>query len=767
MSAPSGEVIEEEEEPATSGKVTIDRPTYDELQFEETFHPLGYQRLKLSIPEPIRSHLIPPLTLKEWKEFLLVRLPILRWLWEYRHPSLFGDVISGVTVGIMHIPQGMAYAVLANVPPVYGLYVSFLPPMVYSLFGTSRQISIGTLAITCLMVGNAQSKYIHNNPSLCEVYNETTGENTTSELYDCPAALDVVFTITFVTGLIMIVFGALQFGFITIFLSDALVSGYTTGAAVHVFSSQLRHIVGLSSSAVKVEPGLFQLPQKWFKILQQVFSGNTNWTAVIITVLCITFLIIMKVVNKQFYKIRLYRKVPIPIPSQLIVVIVATAISAGFSLHEKRNIIIVDHIPTGLPPFTPPKPSYMFPVLLDSFIIAVVSYSIAISLSKVFANKHGYTVVPNQEFLAHGITNFVTSFFSCFVSTGSLSRSVIQDTTGGNTQLVSFISSSILIVVLLWVGPLFEPLPTAVLASVIVVALYGMFKQVKDIRKYYKLCVPDMMVWIVVFIATVLLGVDVGLVIGIEFSLFLIIMRLVLPTTAVLGKAGDTEIYRDQLYFKRIHQIPGVLIFRFIAPLCYTNVSVFKSRLSKASGIDPALCGNKEQKKGCLQLASSKIAQTLPSGTKFRHRRLVELDHHDDVDDDVTIETNHVQGGVQLNLSQSESEGAIHSIVLDMSPVSFIDSAGANTIKYIVSRYSTCNVQVLLAATTKNNREMLIRSGFMDEFGKEWLFPSIEDAATFAARGKRVVSAAKRPLFKDDASNSQALQAVASVNYTT
>ncbi|CAI8015476.1 Solute carrier family 26 member 6 [Geodia barretti] len=194
--------------------------------------------------------------------------------------------------------------------------------------------------------------------------------------------------------------------------------------------------------------------------------------------------------------------------------------------------------------------------------------------------------------------NIIGSFFSSFMAAASLSRSLIQSN-GGKTQLVGFVSSAIILVVLLWLGPLFEPLPRAVLAATIWVALWGMFKQVKHIWTYYKLSPYDVVIWVVVFVATVLLGVDNGLIVGVAGSLFIIVFRVVLPHSSVLGQARDTEIFRNLKNFQ-VDAIKGVLIFRFMAPICFVNAAVFRSRLELECDLHKRRPPGGEEK-GCLQ----------------------------------------------------------------------------------------------------------------------------------------------------------------------
>jgi MFS superfamily sulfate permease-like transporter len=316
-------------------------------------------RLKEALPpEPVRSALTPPLTREAWLEFVLVHVPILRWLLSYQASFVISDLVSGITVAIMHIPQGLAYALLADLPPVYGLYASFMPPIIYSFFGSSRHVSVGTFAVVTLMIGNSINKILSQDPLLQGCLGNGPGNDTdftsghgsglasgdgsmlpcgvgvmapSNASVDCDAEkASIAITIALVSGVIMLLMGLFQLGFISIFLSESLVSGYTTGAAVLVFTSQLTHILGISN---KVPPGLFQVPRTWTKSFS--ILPTTNLATLLISLVSIAALIGFKFLNKWLKKktipIVVYSrgqrkwcvkrvKWTIPIPAPLVVV---------------------------------------------------------------------------------------------------------------------------------------------------------------------------------------------------------------------------------------------------------------------------------------------------------------------------------------------------------------------------------------------------------------------------------------------------------------
>jgi len=445
----------------TSG-IGINRQRLDEAQFEAGFLPVKRTAVRTRLKEmvaplePVLVTMKPPLNRKEWLEFLLVHLPFLKWVWGYRPKFLFGDIVAGITVAIMHIPQGLAYALLANLPAVYGLYASFMPVIVYSFLGTSKHISVGTFAVVQLMIGNSIERILNSNnlmecvdgrgnitdeESIDNFTVEYGGRNTTCG----EIKVDIAITLAFMSGVIMVVMGLLKLGFISIFLSEPLVSGYTTGAAVHVFTSQLRHITGID---VNVPPGILRVPNTWIQTFGKITEINV--ATLIVSIISIAVLIGFKITNFFLGKVKLpiptyskrerswrVKKIkwPIPLPSQLIVVIFATIISYFAQLNERYEVGIVEKVPRGAPPISVPIAEYVGSTIVDAFVISIVTFSVTISLAQVFARRFEYGIHSNQEFIAYGIMNVIGSFFSSFNAAGSLSRSTIQANSGGRTQV--------------------------------------------------------------------------------------------------------------------------------------------------------------------------------------------------------------------------------------------------------------------------------------------------------------------------------------------
>ncbi|KAL5501938.1 hypothetical protein EMCRGX_G008621 [Ephydatia muelleri] len=392
-------------------------------------------------------------------------------------------------------------------------------------------------------------------------------------------------------------------------------------------------------------------------------------------------------------------------------VIFSTAVSSGIDYENRWNGTVVGTVATSLPPISLPRPEYMLASLPDAILIAIVTFVTSISAANLLAKKFDYTIDSSQELVAYGISNVIGSLFSSYCATGNITRSGFQANAEGKTQFASLVSSLVLCVILVSLVSLFKSLPQAVIGVIVCVGLLRLFRQFKDVLTFYRLSTPDLLAWLVVFIATVLLGVDLGLVVGLSFSLMIVIVRVALPYTAILGQVPGTEIFQNINDFDKINTIPGLLIFQFHAPLCIVSSYVFRRRLELAAQLDRRQWEKKNE--GIFKKLIIKLS------------RFCEKD-----------------GSVVYNAEVTPSfSDTLHTIVVDCGTIGFCDAGGVNTLTQIVQDFSVAGIQVVFAAMTKKNRDMLERSGFFKKFGEEWLFPTIKDAVEFAKGGTNLLQA--------------------------
>ncbi|XP_046743379.1 solute carrier family 26 member 6-like isoform X3 [Diprion similis] len=653
-------------------QLQVERPLYEQDALNRAYH---YERPKNSFvrnaKESVKS--------KSCGSCITSTIPALNWLRNYEwKKDICSDLISGLTVAIMHIPQGMAYALLGNVPPVVGIYMAFFPVLVYFFLGTSKHVSMGTFAVVCLMTGKAVTAHATFPDALAQsnVTNPTLASDVPVVTY---TPIEVATTVTFMVGILQLAMYLFRLGIISTLLSETLVNGFTTGAAVWVLISQIKDLLGLQLPKQK---SMFKLIFSCIDIFNEL--PNVNIAAAIIS----TVAIIIMVFNNEIIKPYIAKRCSIPIPIELVAVVTGTLISNYGNLPEVYNIRTVGDIPTGLPIPKPPSFSLLPAIAFESIAITMVSYTITMSMALIFAQKLNYEVNSNQELLAMGSSNIVGSFFSCMPVTASLSRSLIQQTTGGKSQLASIVSCGILLTILLWIGPFFEPLPRCVLASIIVVALKGMLLQACELKKFWKLSKLDAAVWIVTFLAVVLVNIDIGLVVGLLVSLTSIFVQSIKPYTCLLGHIPNTDLYLDLRRFKGTTELCGIKIFHYCGGLNFANSGHLKSELFKLVGV-------------------------VPREVVEERRKLAKK-------------------GLYPDPLGSEDKEALRCIILDLSALSYIDPSGINTLRFLTTEFEKIEIPVYLAGCSGPVFEQIVKCDqFQNKEPSFKIFVGVHDAVTF------------------------------------
>jgi SulP family sulfate permease len=470
-------------------------------------------------------------------------IPILDWLPNYKNEWLKGDIGAGLTVGVMLIPQGMAYAIIAGLPAVYGLYASIVPILIYAVFGTSRQLAVGPVAMVSLLTATAVGSF----------------QGLSSSDYIAYAIL-----LALMVGVIQFLLGLFRLGFLVNFLSHPVISGFTSAAALIIGLSQLKHLLGIdldrSHHINEIILGAFEK------------MGEINWIAFGIGLVGILIIIGIKKINKS-------------LPSQLFAVIFGIAIVSLFNLGAGENAVkIVKEIPATLPKFEVPFINLDIIQLLIpmGLTIALVSFMESIAVAKAIQTKHrDYKVIPNQELLSLGLANIFGSFFQSFATTGGFSRTAVNDQAGAKTGLAAIISAVLIIITLLFLTPLFYNLPNAILASVIMVAVFGLI-DFKEAIHLWKSNRTDFFLLLATFIATLTIGIEKGIGLGVILSLVMVILKTTRPHVAVLANIHGTHFYRNiDRFGEDVILKEDILIVRFDAQLYFANTSFFKDKLEE------------------------------------------------------------------------------------------------------------------------------------------------------------------------------------------
>lgn len=464
-------------------------------------------------------------------------IPALQWLPNYNKEDLSGDVSAGMIVAVMLIPQGMAYAMLAGLPPVIGLYSATIPLFVYALLGSSKQLAVGPVAIVSLLVFSGVS---------------SLAEPGTDEY------IAYVFLLSLMVGVIKLILGLLRLGVLVNFVSHAVISGFTSAAAIIIGLSQLNHLLG------------FELPQSenvfvLLLLAAQQFSGIHPLTF-LLGLGSIAVMVFLKRVAPRF-------------PAPLLVVAGSTLIVYLFQL-DQWGVKIVGDIPKGIPRFSLPAFSMesitsLFPIALT---IAFIGYMESIAIAKAIASKENYQVDANKELRALGLANIVGSFFSSYPVTGGFSRSAVNYQSGARTGLASMITVFLIFLTLLFFTPVFYYLPRTVLAAIIMMAVFGLI-DVKEAKRLFQLKKVDGWTLLITFVATLVLGIEDGILLGVAVSLLVFIARSARPHTAVLGDLSKQNVFHNIAHDPEVKTEEDILIFRMDASLYYPNMAFLEEKL--------------------------------------------------------------------------------------------------------------------------------------------------------------------------------------------
>uniref|UniRef100_A0A914WQB0 STAS domain-containing protein n=1 Tax=Plectus sambesii TaxID=2011161 RepID=A0A914WQB0_9BILA len=462
-------------------------------------------------------------------------------------------------------------------------------------------------------------------------------------------------------GIVQLLMAVFRLSFLTAYLSDQLIGGFTTGAACHVFASQLNKVIGVP---VKKYNGLFDL----YYTLRDIVEGvpHTNMPTLVVSIVAFIFLL----VGKEIINPKVRKHSPVPIPFELIAVIVATAASHFFNFEGEYKISVVSHIPTGFPEPKLPRLDLIPQLLGDAVSVAVVTFVVTVSVGKLFAKKHGYVIDSMQELRALGAIQCIVSTLSCHPASGGLTRSVLNSQIGVKTQISCLFSGSLLLVVILWLGPLLEPLPMCVLSCIIIIALKGMFMQLLDLKTLWPVSKIDFAIWLVSFVATAGWDVTEGLIISVVFALFTVIFRLQWPKTVELGRLPHSDLYRDVTRYNAADLVEGVRVMRFDSPLLFTNIEIFKRRAHKL--VEPR-------------------EQPVKNGSR-----------------------------------------PVKALVIDGSGFTCIDCMGVGALKEVSQEMKSKGVKVYFASCKAPVRDLFESSGFYEVVPKARFYPSIHDAIIYA-----------------------------------
>lgn len=567
--------------------------------------------------------------------------PILEWGRSYNLRKFRGDLIAGLTIASLCIPQDIGYSKLANLPPQYGLYSSFVPPLIYAFMGSSRDIAIGPVAVVSLLLGTLLRK--EYDPDKEEEKNEY---------------LRLAFTATFFAGITQATLGVLRLGFLIDFLSHAAVVGFMAGAAITIALQQLKGFLGIKN---------FTKDTDIISVMKSVFESihhGWNWQTIVIGASFLTFLLVAKYIGKKNKKLFW-----VPAIAPLISVVLSTFFV--YITHANHDgVAIVGHIEKRINPPSLDKIYFSGENLLKGLRIGAVAGMIAlteaVAIGRTFASMKDYQVDGNKEMVALGTMNVIGSMTSCYVATGSFSRSAVNYMAGCQTAVSNIVMSFVVFLTVKFLTPLFEYTPNAILASIIISAVIGLIDYDAAIL-IWKIDKLDFVACLGAFLGVVFKSVETGLLIAVAISFAKILLQVTRPRTAILGKIPMTNVYRNVGQYPEATKVPGVLIVRVDSAIYFSNSNYTKERILR-----------------WLTEEEDNLKETYQPKIEF--------------------------------------------LIVEMSPVTDIDTSGIHAFEELHRSLQKRDIQLVLANPGQVVLDKLYASGFPDLIGENKIFLTVADA---------------------------------------
>jgi SulP family sulfate permease len=465
--------------------------------------------------------------------------PIVGWLRGYQRADFGPDLVAGLTTAVMLVPQAMGYALLAGLPPIHGLYAAVAPLILYAVLGTSRHLAVGPVAMDSILVAGAVG-------AIAVIGTEN---------YILVAA-----ALGMMVGAIQAGLGFLRAGFLVNFLSRPVVAGFTAAAALIIAASQLGHLLGVDLPRThhvhRVVLGAIQSASDW------------SWPTLVIGALSIAALVVSKKRLPRF-------------PAALFVVVASTLAVWALGL-STRGVSIVGEVPAGLPGFSLPSvdSEILTQLIPAAATIALVSFMEAISVGRVFAQANRYDIHPNRELIALGFANLAGGATGGYPIAGGFSRSAVNVRAGARTQLAALVTCAVVVITLLAFTRAFFYLPKAALSAIIVAAVAGLI-DIPGAAEVYRVKRADFYLLVLTFFATLSLGIQWGILVGIAASVLLFLVRTTRPYFAVLGRIPESQTYLNAARHPHAETLPGIILVRVDAQFYFGNVSFLKETVRK------------------------------------------------------------------------------------------------------------------------------------------------------------------------------------------
>ncbi len=554
LSSPESTVRSNAMSPQSSDPLKTEAPIYTELDLAEQHIPVEEPSIWFELQRDLR---------RSWKQFNVKRaaidmFPFVKALPLYNKDTILRDVLVGVTVSVILIPQSLAHTVIAGLPASYGLYAAFIPTLLYSIFGGSRELSIGTFALTSLVLAQTIPQVA---PNLTEI---ALNDPARADAIAVQAALGI----TLVSGIITLILAALRLGWVVTFFSKPALSAFLCGSAYTISTTQVAAMV-----QTKVNPAdsFFQM---WYRIFAALPSANVG--GVLIGLLCIAALIIGDRIAKP-------PRVKFPIPFALILVILTTLISYFGDFKTAYGIKIVGKLDSAFPsPSIPSVPDFM-EYFQASIVLSIINFIGTVSIGIQMASEAGYTLSGNQELFALSMCSILGSMFGAYTPAGSLSRSIVAQKMKPTSALWNLVVFALIALSIGALAPLLYHLPSATLAAIIIAAFESTFVKVfREPVVLWRSSKREALIWITTFFATLIGSTRWGIIIALLTSIGGMIQDVSRPHVCTLGRLKGSRLYRDVKRYPKAIVYPEVLVFRFDAALNFANQEYFYQEITKA-----------------------------------------------------------------------------------------------------------------------------------------------------------------------------------------
>lgn len=537
---------------------------YPSANMEEFSH-------KVAIPPPqpflktlantTKETLFPDDPLRQFKDqppcrkFLLALqciFPILEWGPTYSFQFLKSDLISGITIASLAIPQGISYAKLANLPPILGLYSSFVPPLIYAVMGSSRDLAVGTVAVVSILIASTLGNEV--NPA----------EN--PELY-----LHLAFTTTFFAGVLQAALGIARLGFVVDFLSHATIVGFMGGTASVVCLQQLKGILGLDHFTHQTDV---------VSVLRSVFTQTHlwRWESGVLGCCFLFYLLVARFFSKKAPRL-FWISAMAPLTS-----VILGSILVYLTHAEKHGVQVIGHLKKGLNPLSIMDLSfgstYLSFTIKTGIITGIVALAEGIAVGRSFSMFKNYHIDGNKEMIAIGTMNIVGSLTSCYVTTGPFSRSALNFSAGCKTAVSNIVMAVAVMITLLFLTPLFHYTPIVVLSAIIITAMLGLIDYEAAIHLWH-VDKFDFFVCISAYVGVLFGSVEIGLVIAVMLSLLRLLLFVARPKTWVLGNLPNSKVYRSVDHYPNATTVPGFLVLHIDGPIYFANANYLRERISR------------------------------------------------------------------------------------------------------------------------------------------------------------------------------------------